>query len=165
MSPSSSRKASPYHSEEAGRPASGRWPRRSPPRGLSRGFGVEPGRSGSHSLALFTERQPRAIAVDDDGVAFAEVSFEDPHRERIEHATLNRALERPGAVRRVVAFLDELFFGCVSEHYMNLALFEALHQPGELDLDDVLHVLTAERVEEDDFVDAIQKLGPEVFAE
>ena len=48
---------------------------------------------------------------------------------------------------------------------MDLALLEPLHQPGELDVDDLLHVLAAERVEEDDLVDAVQELGPEVLAQ
>ena len=38
-------------------------------------------------------------------------------------------------------------------------------QAGELDVDDPLHVLAAERVEEDDLVDPVQELRPEVRAQ
>ena len=48
---------------------------------------------------------------------------------------------------------------------MDLALFEPLHQTGDLDFDDLLQVVLSEGVEEDDLVDAIQKLRSEVCAE
>ena len=38
-------------------------------------------------------------------------------------------------------------------------------EPRELDVDDRAQVLARERVEDDDLVDAVQELGPEVLAE
>ena len=38
-------------------------------------------------------------------------------------------------------------------------------QAAQLDVDDLLHVLAAERVEEDDLVDPVQELRPEVLAQ
>ena len=45
---------------------------------------------------------------------------------------------------------------------MDLPLFKPFHQPAQLDVDDLLHVLAVERVEDDDLVDAVDEFGPEV---
>src|SRR5207245_11758154 len=70
--------------------------------------------------------------------------------------------ERTGAVRRVVAFAHEDFLRAVRELHVDLSLLEPLHEAGNLDLDNLLQVLLAERMEEDDLVDAVEELGPEV---
>ena len=90
----------------------------------------------------------------DDRVAFAELAFEHAQRQRIEHAALNRPLQRPRAVGRVVAFAHELFLGRVASARRESSVPRAASSsPRELDVDDLLHVLAAERVEEDDLVD------------
>ena len=48
---------------------------------------------------------------------------------------------------------------------MDLALLESLHQAGHLNVDDLRDVATSQRVEEDDFVHAVQELRPEVGAQ
>src|SRR5471032_2763160 len=98
-------------------------------------------------------------------VSLEEVPFEHLQRERIQHLPLTRPLERPCAVRRVEAFLHEIFLGLVRQLHVNLGLLEPLHQAPELDVDDLLQVLAAERVEEDDLVDPVQELGPEVLTQ
>src|SRR5438093_9499864 len=116
------------------------------------------------SLA-FLERQPILPRVDRDRIALDEMAFEHPQRQRIKYQALNGALERPRAVGGIVALADEQLLRFLGEPDVDLPLFEALHQPGDLDVDDLLQVLAAERMEEDDFVDAIEELGPEVIAQ
>src|SRR5437667_6733118 len=164
--PSTSRNASPYHSDDPGRWTVGRWPRRSPPRGLNRGVGLGEAISSLCSYRfLFFELEPVRRTIHDNGVAFAEIAFEDTKRQRIQHTLLNRALEWARAVRGVVTLADEVFLRAVGQDNMDFALLEPLHESGQLDVDDSLHVLAAERMEEDDFVDAVQELRTEVLAQ
>src|SRR6266446_5255372 len=73
--PSTSRNASPYHSDDPGRWTVGRWPRRSPPRGLNRGVGLGPAISSLCSYRfLFFELEPVRRTIHDNGVAFAEIA-------------------------------------------------------------------------------------------
>src|SRR5439155_931170 len=53
------------------------------------------------------ERQLAVDGVDLDGVALAELALEELERELVDQALLDDALERPRAVRRVVAQLGE----------------------------------------------------------
>ena len=71
--------------------------------------------------------------------------------------------KRPRAVHRVVAFGDDEPLGGLGELDVDLALLQTLEQPADLDVDDLRHVLDAERVEEDDLVDAVEELRPEVL--
>src|SRR5258707_1024026 len=106
-----------------------------------------------HGLA-FLETQTVALAgVDDHGVAFAKHAFEHLHRQRVEHTPLNGPLERPGAVGGIVTLADQRLFGGVGELDEDLPLLEPAREAAELDVDDFLHVLAAQRVEEDDLVD------------
>ena len=84
--------------------------------------------------------------------------------QRIEHAALNRPLQRPRAVGRIIPLAHELVPGRVGERDVDLALLQPPGQPGDLDIDDLLHVLAPEGVEEDDLVDPVQELRPEVLA-
>src|ERR1044071_2127737 len=95
--PRRSRNASPYHSDEPGRCTAGRWPRRSPLRGLKRGVGFGDAMSYRAALILrpyrlsFFEPQPVGSTVDHHRIAFAELALEHAERERVEHTFLNRA--------------------------------------------------------------------------
>src|SRR5215471_5404982 len=80
-------------------------------------------------------------AVDDDGIAFAEVALEHPQRERIEDLPLDRALQRTRAVGWIVPFTHQQFLCGVGELHVDLALFEPPDEAGELDVDDLLQVL------------------------
>src|SRR5215216_627984 len=103
------------------------------------------------------------VRIDDDGVALLKLALEHLERQRVQHAALDRALERAGAVDRVVALLDEQVLGGVGELERDLALAQAAHEAGELDLDDLAQLLLRERVEDDDLVDAVDELRREVL--
>src|SRR6185503_6695058 len=143
---------STYQIAPPGRPGRG-IVRRSPGR-LSRGF-------------ILTFLKPQSIVphVDGDAVTFTEVSLEDAHRQRIEDTALDCSFQRPRAVGRIVPFGYEELLCRVRKLDVNLAILEPLEQGMNLDLHDRLHVLKAERVEEDDFIDAVQKFRAEVLTQ
>ncbi len=96
-------------------------------------------------------------------VALAELALQHLQGQRVEHAPLDGALERACAVGRIVAFLHQEVLGRVGQLDVNLPILEPLQQAAKLDVDDLLQVLEAERVEEDDLVDPVQELRPEVL--
>src|SRR5688572_8618533 len=138
--------------------------RRSPGR-LSRGL-VPGGLRGSANQHLLVEFEPGVAAdVDDDAVAFAELALEHPQRQRIENAALDGALERAGPVHRIVTFGDDELARRFGQLDMDLAILEPLQQAAELNVDDLLHMIEPERVEEDDLVNPVDEFRPEVLAQ
>src|SRR5262245_58237061 len=156
--------------------------RRSPGR-LSRGFNPEPppriarwsGRPGgvrrfanipssSHRLLLL-ELQFIVTHIDQDRVALAEMTLQYPHGQRIQHAALNRPLQRPGAEHRIEAFGHEEAASRIGELDVNLPLFEPLEQSMDLDVHDPFEVLEPQRVEEDDLVYPVDELWAEMLAQ
>ena len=94
-----------------------------------------------------------------------EPPFEQRARERVLDEPLDRALERPRAVRRIPALLGEQLLRLVRDLELDPPLREPLAQPRELQLDDVGELLARQRLEDDDLVDAVQELGPEAVAQ
>src|SRR6185437_12494470 len=75
------------------------------------------------------------------------------------------ALERPCAVHRIVTFADDETLRRLGQLDVDLAILEPLQQALHLDIDDLLHMLQAERMEEDNFVHAVQELRPEMLSQ
>src|SRR5262245_2031212 len=94
------------------------------------------------------EREP-ALGVDVyyHRVAFANLRLEQLERQRVLHALLDHALERPRTVDRVVALLGQLLARRWCQLQRDLAVLELLAQPAELDLDDLPDLLAAQRLE------------------
>ena len=98
-------------------------------------------------------------------VALAELALQHAHRQRVEHPALDGPLQRPRAIRRVVALCDQHVLRPVGQLDVDLAILEPLHEAAQLDVDDLPHLLARQRVEEDDLVDAVEELRPEVLAQ
>src|SRR5918993_4107233 len=96
---------------------------------------------------LFHEGHATRAGVDHHVIAFGELTLENPQRQRIQHATLDRPLQRASPIDWIIPLLHQEFLGAVGELDVDLAVFEALHQPTQLNVDDLLHVVTAERME------------------
>src|SRR5712691_6569260 len=90
--------------------------------GLARGGAVE------DELAV--------LGVDSDGVALAEVAFEQPQGQRVLDHPLDRTLERPGAVRRVPAGFGQDVLRLVGELELDAAVGESDAETLQLQLDD-----------------------------
>src|SRR5437588_3676295 len=107
----------------------------------------------------------RAGGVDADGVARREVALQDFHRQRIEHQALQRALQGTRSVDRIVPGPAYRLLGTVSQLQLQLLVGEQLRQPCQLDVHDAGQLLAAQAVEDDDLVDAVQELGPQLGAD
>src|ERR1700731_2200901 len=82
-------------------------------------------------------------------------------RQRILQLPLDDALERARAVDRVVAGIGEPGFRLFVDFEHDLAIIEELLQMLELDVDDPLHLIAPEAVEQDDLVEPVQEFRPE----
>src|SRR5882672_11214374 len=93
----------------------------------------------------------------------AKLALQDLLGERILDALLDRALERARAVHRVIAGLAQVIAGRVVEHEFDVTFGQALAQVSELDVDDDPDLVRAERMEDDNVVEPVDELGPEVL--
>src|SRR5579885_650743 len=98
-----------------------------------------------------------------DPVPGGELALEDPLRQRILDLLLDGALQRPGSIDRVEARLAEQIPRRIIEHQIHVPLLQALPQIHELDVHDRADLLRAERMEDDDVVDAVDELRPEAL--
>ena len=102
-----------------------------------------------------------ALAVDQDRRAGLELAAEHEVGERILDEALDRAAQRAGAHRRVVALLDQQLLRLLGELDAGLVLAHLLAQALQHQVDDRLDLVLRQLVEDDHLVDAVQELGPE----
>src|SRR5690606_17464584 len=111
---------------------------------------------------LLTELQLPVVDVHDERIPLRELAFEQPDRERVLHQPLDRPLEWPRAERGIVPLAGDEVEGLVGEAHRDPALREHAAHTLQLQPDDLVQLLLAERVEHDDVVDAVQELRPEM---
>src|SRR5690606_40259751 len=97
-----------------------------------------------------------------DRVARPELCAQDPLGQRILDLLLDRPLQRPRTIDRVVARLRQPIERRVLELEANIPVRETAAQVLELDVDDPPDVLRLERVEHDDVVDPVDELRTEM---
>jgi len=78
---------------------------------------------------------------------------------------LDGALERAGTKLHVIALGGHKLFGLVGELNVVAQVLDALVESAQLDVDDLLDGLQVELVEGDDFVETVEELGRELFAQ
>src|SRR6187551_1256506 len=121
---------------------------------------------GRRWLCRAVEGQPTFRAhVDPHRLAGTELAGEDAPRQWVLEMALDRAAERPRAVQRVVALPREQ-----RERGIGHLEGEARLRHPSLDVrheqpDDLAQLRLVERLEDDDLVDAVEELRPEVVAE
>jgi len=86
------------------------------------------------------------------------VARDDVLGERVLEVVLHCALERPCAVLRVPTHLREVVLRRSGQLDGDFALRKALREPPELDVDDLVHLLTLESMEDHHLVEAIDEL-------
>ena len=117
-------------------------------------------------VSLTSCSSPSGARVDDHGRARRHLGAQDEVGERILDEALDRAPQRPGAHRRIPALLDEQVLGLLGELELELALGHRLADPQQQQLDDLLDlVLAGQLVEDDHVVDPVEELGPEDLLE
>ena len=81
------------------------------------------------------------VHVHAHGVALTEAPFEQLERERVLQQPLDRALQRPGAVRGIPACLGEMLLCSVGQLEVDPPLGEPFAESAELELDDLRELL------------------------
>src|SRR5215203_1606650 len=99
-------------------------------------------------------------AVNDDGVAGAELAAYDAAREGVLDVASYGPRQRSSAELRVVALLGEKLLRGVRDLDLDALAFEVLVQAGEHDVHDLQHVLLGEGLEDDDLIYPVEKLRP-----
>src|SRR5581483_1967333 len=105
------------------------------------------------------------MRVHEDGVALLALAGENILRARVEDETLDRALERPRSIGGVEALLRDERLRVGRELERDLPLGQAPREDLRLLLDDLHELLGREVLEDDDLVDAVQELRPELSAQ
>src|SRR5579884_4238803 len=126
---------------------------------------AEGGEIGERLDDLERELPPVAVEADPHDVAVAHLAREDLPPERRFDLTLDRALERTRAVRRLVAAAHEVRLRIVGDLQRDPPVAQPFADAVELDLDDLLELVLRQRVEDDDLVDAVEKLRTEALAQ
>src|SRR5690606_32378092 len=139
-----------------------------------RGVRCQRSRLGGTSTSSSTPQYPSTdsagkaelVALDAglDHRAGFEVAGEDALGQRVFDPALDRALERAGAVDRVVADGDEFFHRFAAQLQVEVAFGQTLTQTVELDVGDAGDLLLAQRFEHHHFVDPVDELRTEVLA-
>src|SRR5262245_6300338 len=102
-----------------------------------------------------------ALLVDEDRRAGRDLAPEHEVGERVLDVALDRAAQRPGAHRRVVALLDEQVLRLFREGHVRGVLAHLVAQPLHEQVDDRLDLFLRQLVEDDHLVDAVQELRAE----
>src|SRR4030095_5857657 len=102
-----------------------------------------------------------AVSPDHAGGGPPELATQHLLGERIFDVALDRPLERPGPEGRVEALLDQEVLRLRAQIERDVVLLEPLPDLIQEDVDDLDHLLLAERMEDHHFVDAVQELGVE----
>src|SRR5713101_2522285 len=109
------------------------------------------------------ELQALATSIDLDARAVANLSREQLASERRFQLALDYPLQRPRAVRRIVAVLGKVVTSPVRQVERDLSLFEPLTQPHELDIDNLAQFVAGQRMEHHNLIDAVQELRTEAL--
>src|SRR5581483_11063494 len=103
------------------------------------------------------------VGVHGDGITGQDLAVEYFHGERILDQALDGALQGPCPKLRVVAFAEEQLARPVRQLDFDLPIGQQALEMSELQVDDLLDLFLAEPVEDHNFIDSVQKLGPEVL--
>src|SRR5688572_23620833 len=120
--------------------------------------------AGKRRLARFPESQlALGIALHDDVISLGKSPLQDGKCQRILQQTLDRPLERTRPESRIVSLGGEHLARLRRELERELSVSEKLLELLELQLDDVLDLLLAERSEDDDVVDTVEEFRTEML--
>src|SRR5215470_2345764 len=95
-------------------------------------------------------------------VTVEHIPVKNLERQRVLDKLLDRALQGTGTESRVVALVEEQFFGGVGQLDRDFAVGQETAKVFEAQIDNLDQLLLAERTEHDHVVDTVQELGFEM---
>ena len=111
--------------------------------------------------ALEAHRIFRGVSIDAHVVAGQDRAFENLQRQRVLYQPLNRPAERPRAVCGIVPFTQEQLFGRVRHFYADAAFGQEFLDAAKQQVHDSLELFLAQRIEDHDFINTVEKLRTE----
>ena len=105
------------------------------------------------------------VLVDDDRLARLVRVQQELLGERVLDHVLDHPPQRSGAIRHVVAELDDVVLGLLGDLERQLLCAQLVPHPGEHQVHDLADLVDRQRSEDDRRVDAVQELRPEVLLE
>src|SRR5437762_10061487 len=111
------------------------------------------------------ELERAVLCIDANGLAFADLAFEDVDAKWVENFFLDGALEGTRSVNRIVTFARDQFLGGIGKIERDLLLLEAFRQAAELDFDDLLEVVLSESIKNDNLIDPVEKFRTKMCAQ
>src|SRR5208282_1185914 len=114
---------------------------------------------------LAGEPQAPSAGVDRDPRTVANLAREQfPPQRRLELA-LDESFQRTRPVRRIVAMLGQIIARFVGQFELDLALLEPRAQPHQLHVNYLAQLFAGQRMEHDNLVNPVEKLGPETLTQ
>ena len=102
-----------------------------------------------------------AVGGDADGVAVGEIAGDQFARQGVLEHSLNRAAQRPGAVLNVRTLLQKERPGLVVQLERQIPVRKSFVKIPQLDVHDLLEFRLAERMKDDNLIDAVEKFRSE----
>jgi hypothetical protein len=117
------------------------------------------------ALVQRAEGDLAVLGVDDHHLAGGELLPQELLGQRVLDHPLDGPAQRAGAEGGVVALLGQQVLGALGQLHGDVLGLELLDHAPHHQVDDALHLLARELVEDDHLVDPVQELGPEVALE
>src|SRR4030042_159225 len=108
------------------------------------------------------ERQPFSVTVNANHAARLDLPCQDAQCQRILQLALDQTLKRTGTIIGIIPRFSQVFTRGFSHLQAVATLGHTTSHVAQLDIDYLGQVLAAEHMKDNDLVDAVEKLRPEV---
>src|SRR6266498_1684125 len=117
--------------------------------------------NGRYRLHEFLERQLIAFKIDFNRIAFLESAVQKFHGKRVQYFSLYRPLKRSRPINGIISHIAQHPLRRVREDQIDSLVFQIFLHSCDLDLHYLLQQLLRKRIEDDDLIDPVEKLGLE----
>ena len=106
-----------------------------------------------------------AFGVNLNGLIVCKLTHEDLLGDGILNVPLYDAAQRPGTQKRIEALFGQQVLGLVGQVQGHVTLEETIVELGDVQIDDLTNLGFSQLLEDDDVIQAVQELGPELLLE
>src|ERR1700722_16467120 len=114
--------------------------------------------------AFAVDEKPALVRAHDDMRAIRDIAAKKKLRQWVLQAPLDHALQRSRAIDGIISGMRQPFARLGIEIDRDLAIGQKLRQTPDLDVDDLVHVLTRQAMEQNDLVEPVQEFRAEMVA-